>query len=303
MATRTLAVEGEARSPSLPAQDWSALVAAVGPEGVIEAPPGFANPYGLIASSTTVDHTAEDREWAAGLRLVPESCAGMDLWATCSTGATGVLTGGRNRGAPYAFEPFVGMVRDECGTWGWSTNDYEARAIRRLEAIESAAVEQEFWTGALIPANPRLAGPAATNIGLNLGLRLALATLVQGLATQRVGRGMIHARPLVVEMWASHGELVERQGRLTTPTGHVVVPGQGYTGEAPDGTDPATGLEYAYATDWIVVDRSPIVSFAENMAAVTDHKNNAVAVRAQRAYGIRWNRCAHLSVQVNVGAS
>jgi len=270
----------------------------VGPESVIDGPPQFAQPFGLIASATTVDHG--DHEWMGGMRLTPESCQGIDMWAPCSSSQ---LTSGRNRAAIYSYDPFVGMVRDECGTWGWEAQDYEGRARRRLAAIESFGVEAEFWTGTLTAANPHLAAATATTLGTGLGLARGLALLVQGLATNLVGRGMIHARPYLVELWQAGGHLMERQGRLTTIGGHVVVPGGGYTGSSPAGVAPAGTLEYAYATDWIIVDRSPVQVFEGDMGEATDESNNIVAFRAQRGYGIRWNRCAHLAAQIDTAVA
>lgn len=280
----------------------------IGPQDAVPAPPLAAPAQGLLVAADVIDHTEGDARGMNGVAWSPEHCGDLEVWAA-SCGSNAAKLAGRNRPANLAAEPFAVIARDECSTFGFRAADYEARARRALDAKQGKAIEAEFWSGTLIPANPNLSDATATVVGTGLGLRLALATLSQALAVGNGGIGMIHARPLVVLQWFALGLLRLDQGKLRTAMGNLVVAGYGYAGTGPAGQAPANGTEWAYATDTVIVERWPVIvspeaedgmSDAERIAQATDRTTNLVSFRAERMAVPKWSACVHAAVEVNV---
>jgi hypothetical protein len=203
------------------------------------------------------------------------------------------------------YEPFTAIAADRCSAFGWAQADYEGRARRLLAARESKAAEVALWSAPGLPAaNPRLvAGVAVTTLGTSLARRLALATLVQGLADRNAGRGMIHARPRLVEAWGADGMLRIEGGKLVTTTGHLVIAGTGYPGTGPAAQAVAGTVEWAYATDAVVVHRGPVALTPRTMREATNSETNTVTFRAERGLAPVFAGCALVAVSVDVAVS
>lgn len=281
---------------------------AIGPGDDVAAPLLAPPAQGLLVAADVIDHGdgIEESRGINGIAWSPELCGDGEVWAA-SCGTVGNAKGtGRNRPANGAAEPFAAIARDGCSTFGWRAAEYEARARRKLAAIEGAMLEREFWSGTLIPGNRNLAEPAANIVGYGLGVRLSLAVLQQAIADGRAGVGLIHARPLVVMAWWAAGLLRWDQGKLRTIMGTPVVAGTGYPGTGPAGQVPANGTEWAYATDAVVVERWPARVFpddeneADRLAQATDRANNLVEFRAERMMVPKWSACVHAAAEVNV---
>lgn len=227
--------------------------------------------------------------------------------ATAVQGADGVAKpGAANRAANGAFSPFGVVAYDRCSTFGWQANEYRARARRALAAIASTLVEEEYWEGTQVPANEHLAMAHADVLGTaGMGRREALTELVQGLADANAGTGIIHARPYLVQSWLQDNALEVRNGKLYTKGGHLVVQGAGYTGTGPGDEAVAGGIEWAYATDTIVVLRGPAFATpdSDNVAEATDRATNTVVYRAEQAYAVITNHKAHLAVSVDTAVA
>jgi len=267
-----------------------------GPGQVVPAPPLVPPAFGLIAAATVVDH--DDERFLNGLTFSPESCEDAEIIpVVCGPGVEKPT--GLNRDGWQEYEPFVLIGRDSCSTFGFQTADYEARARRHLAARESPGVEAELWTGALIAGNPALASGDSVALGAGLARREALAALVQGLADRNVGRGMIHARPYLVELWGAANLLRVEQNRLVTWSGHTVVAGSGYPGTGPAGEAIAAGVEWAFATDPVVVHRGPLRTYPDTIQQATNKTTNTVEFRAERGYAPIRGVCAHVHVSVD----
>jgi hypothetical protein len=125
---------------------------------------------------------------------------------------------------------------------------------------------------------------------------------VQSIADNRLGKGMIHARPFLVTMWSSFGLLrADNSGKLFTFNGNPVVPGYGYTGASPAGVAPTTTSVWAYATSYPQIHRGEVEVFAseQDRAASFDRTNNTVTVRAMRLYSVAFNTCAVTAVNID----
>ena len=279
---------------------------AAGPALVIPAPALTPPPNGLLRTATIVEH--DDLHFAGALEWSPEGCGSAVVFNPCTVNAGLGTT--RNRASKIRYDAFAVEAHDSCSTYGWETGDYVGRAQRALLARETKAVEAEFWTGALFPANPHLAaaappangGLAATTVtGVAASLRNGLALLVQAIADGNGGIGMIHARPHLVELWWGFDLLYrDAGGRLWTGVGNPVIPGAGYPGTGPNGEAVSGTSEWAFATDEVVVHRGPVFLPAPNVDAMSvDYASNEVIGRAERSYALAMNGCVLAAAQIN----
>lgn len=278
---------------------------------VIDAPPLTPPANGLLRSAQVIDHTdaTEDSRWENGVSFVPEGCGGVQIVGICDFDTDDLED--PDRGSIPLFTPFGVYAADECGTFGYKVGDYTGRARRILAARATTGVELEFWEGTRYDETneptPHLAsGDAVTQWqgGDPLGLVDGLAGLVQGIADNGLGSGMIHARPSLVTKWTALNLLYREGGKLYTYTGQLVVPGTGYTGSAPDGTDATLTSEWAYATELVQVHRGPVVTAGEgDMAATLDRTTNTVRVWAQQVYSVIFNNCAIVGANINPSES
>lgn len=288
----------------------------VAPGIVVDAPLLTPPPTGLVQSSPLVVEGANLPDaWEGGVRFQPEVCGPPFTWAVCSTGATSVLPGANNHRPARDFEPFAAVAYDSCSSFGADHEERAARARRALVAKDTWALEREFWAGTVVPANPRLASSSAQTVGSGLSPKLALATLTQALADAAAGRGMIHARPFLVTLWASVDLLRWAGNHWETIRGDIVVAGSGYPGTGPAAEAPTAAAEWAYATEMVQVYRGTIDARPANSAeiaeafgkdAATGLYNNTLTFRSQRMLAAVHNGCAapngvstHSAVSVN----
>jgi hypothetical protein len=208
-------------------------------------------------------------------------------------------TGDPNRQTLY--EPFAVEAEDHCSAFGFQAHDYEGRAIRRLRAVESAAIARELWTGELAAAagntgNRRLASTTTTDnltSGGAVAAVRALALLEDGIAQcMDGGRAMIHVTRGGAAVLA-HGGGLRREGNLLlTANDSVVVPDAGYPGTAPDGTAPAAGETWAYATPMVTVRRSKPTVIPGSLAEAIDKNLNTIAYKAEELAAVTFDCCA-----------
>lgn len=157
-------------------------------------------------------------------------------------------------------DPFTVVAKDKRSAFGWPNTDYASRAQRASRALlahESWQVENEWWSGTIIPTNYHLTAsqysPATsvkrtlvfpfptptpapgTELGTAASLSVSLAALDQAIADAEAGVGMIHATPYVVQQWAkAFPYLRDSQGNVRTVNNNLLVPGYGYAGTGPD---------------------------------------------------------------------
>lgn len=304
---------------------------ARGVEGLL---PLSASPRSLLSVPGVVlsDAQAPDH-WRNGIEFQPESCTlELDLdeadandqdwpyWWECVEGAGTLPTAeapggiktvnaGRDRVRTVPWTYWVGF---RCSSLDVRTDarraEVTARINRKLAACRSATVERELWTGQVAALagfpNPYLASDDVDNVPGSFGYVTALAELEQRLAEKVcVGTRMIHAQPRVVTAWASDGLVAWNPAttRLETAVGSVVVPGDGYTGSAPDGgIDGRYNRSHVYGTGPVrVIVGSEVKHSLEDITAVTPSVNDVV-VRAEQDVAIVFDPCAQVGVEVNL---
>ncbi len=171
-----------------------------------------------------------------------------------------------------------------------------------LKISAAAAVEHTHWTGVLTdmvtsagqvhplsappPLNPFTdPGPELIDGGAAQSAWYALRDLIQYLARNYQGCGVIHATPATVFEWASRKQIYWENGGWYTVVGnHYVIEGNGYTGSGPGALGAATGnvptgddsLHWAYAAGQYRWASSEIFVTPDLNQPTTQHQREAL---------------------------
>ncbi|MCW6003868.1 hypothetical protein K1W54_04625 [Micromonospora sp. CPCC 205371] len=209
--------------------------------------------------------------------------------------------------------PFTVVADFECSPAAWA-GEAARLGEEALTRLESYQVERAFWTGVaagqevVFPhlaadaevtdggAHPVLLQTAATPVtGSVMNVVEGLGLLEQALADCYNGVGVIHVPASLGPLLAAE-RLVERDGRrLRTIKGNLVALGAGYPGTGPDGSPPAAGGVWMYATGPVLAYRSRVE--VPPQPSTINRSNNTVQAIAERTYVLGWD-CCHLAVQV-----
>lgn len=277
----------------------------------IDAPPP-SPPALTLVGAATIRAVTDDR-WMNGGALWPYGYDLPDTFDPCQ--ALSSAGHAKNAGTPVGeqlFGAFTVLEGITCTTRsGIATNSTEwmARVEAVLEAREHWGIENEFWTGALKPLNPHLAQPLGydgnaikePNGTTATSLKNAVALLEQAIADAG-GDGVIHMRSgaFAQTTWESnHTPWTINQGVARTSLGTPVVPGVGYAGSAPDGTAPATTIEWIYATGPVELRRSEIFILPGSVSQATDRAQNTTTFRAERHVLVTWDQRIHAAVKID----
>lgn len=269
---------------------------ALAPPAIVEAPRRAPWARGLMASVPVVTH--DDDRFVAGVEMSPVVCDDVEAIDVCTVVA---LATDRSRPGVRSFSPIILIGRDICSPAQWRTSDGQVRAVEHLRSLGSKAIEAELWTAVTSGANPHLADPTTTIVVAGAQApAIGLARLVQAIADSSTGSGVIHARPLVVEMWVAANLLTQDlDGRLRTHTGVLVVAGSGYDGTGPNGEAVTATSEWAYATGTVVVHQGPAQLVTDDITAASDTRGNSTGWRVEMGAIAIWDGCLTATVEIN----
>lgn len=272
-------------------------------------------------SSTGDPHWQQGVTWESrcgGASTVYDECI-----AVTGTGGTPAAQGAMSNTAVQVVRgatPFTVYAEFDCSPVGQDRAlDKAEEALGRSEAYQ---VSRSFWTGAAGSANgtgqttvwPHLAASTTLDDPQGIRLQSAASPLVTGgddaavvmgaleenLASCYGGRGVIHIPPAAFSTFKAD-KLVcqENPGEpWTSPSGHIVVPGNGYTGSSPAGAAPADGTSWVYATGALFAYRSDV--FVREFPDTFDRAENTVKMLASRTYLFGFD-CCHYAALVNLG--
>ena len=256
-------------------------------------------------------------EWCGGGGTAMDEClavTGTGGAPAPQTSLTGNVTQ-TNRGATA----FTVYTEFDCSPVGQGeVVDQAEAALLRSEAYQ---VSRAFWTGtagataggAATTVWPHLAANTVLNDTQGIRLQTAASPLVTGgddaavvlgeleagLAACYGGEGVIHVPYTALPSLASQRLVTAGDdGRLRTPAGNLVVAGQGYTGSGPDGSAPAAGTSWIYATGALFGYRSDV--FVRQFPDTFDRSENTVRAMASRTYLLGFE-CCHLAALLNLG--
>jgi hypothetical protein len=263
---------------------------------IIPAPPAAPARVGLYTAAVRPD-IGDRVHWPMGIRFRPEATLGAELldggawWEDCPGGVApddeAAKTGGPVNPETVTYRPWQLVEGETCSAVVHNAADYVGRARRRIKANAGRKLEREFLLGEITQAgnlgNAYLTDAAVTqDLGL-LPLVYALGELQTYLADTIPGRGMIHCTPRTATLWLS-AFVIRREGPVYLDVmDNVVVVGAGYTGDGPDGGEPAVPgtVEWAYATGLVQLLEADVDLYPDNIAEATDKARNEVTYRAE----------------------
>lgn len=211
------------------------------------------------------------------------------------------------------YEPFLVMGADKCTTMDRTRNRRELARLQLL-ATESWQIAREVWEGAVARSttddlpNAYLAS-AATDVldATPVGYVSALAELEAALLDCMHGaRGMIHASPYTLTLWAEAGLVrTTDQGIILTTMDTIVVADAGYTGSGP-GEDPGDPPEpadlavsaWAYGTGLVHLRRGLIYEVGDETSQI-NRSTNTWEVFVERPVAAYWSPCCQLGINVD----
>lgn len=216
--------------------------------------------------------------------------------------------------------PFLLEAEETCPAFGFNDANYQQRATDALLRLQSKLLEWEFWTGevatlmgldsetyqwlaqdwvAEAAGPPLVPGHGAIDITPGAGAvdpKHALALLEQALGEAGDGSGFVHLTKqmavLTPDRWPE-GPIV------TWPDTYVAV-GAGYPGTGPDGSDPATGESWIYATNLVDVHLGPPEIYPSMLGEALDRAKNTVSFRAQRMAAVTWDGFSHFAIRATI---
>lgn len=275
----------------------------------VAAPPFVRAPYGLLDSS--FEPTDPDvQRWQAGMLFVPRRSSYLKGAAVPL--CVDVNDGDIDPEDPFPIvysEMFSMMVPVRCEAKTGEELYAKARAV--LADSQSKILETHFCDNPGAADTPHLTDVTSL-LDLSGGVQVSavrgLQILTQYLAHQGGGGiGMIHATPATVFALELAGVLKAVNGagagkrRYTTTSGHVVVNGQGYTGNGPGAVpevDP--NHHWMYATSPVVTRIDSEVRFTgETLAQSTNRGTNVSEVRAWQDGAAYWNTNIHAGLVVD----
>lgn len=254
---------------------------------------------GLAEGQAPASAHDDDVRWTLGLEWVPEQTLGGGVLSISCLGDTTAF--GTNPPANPSLttaDPFVVWTEEKCSTLGWKGRDFEGRARRQLEAMQSFRIAHELWKGTLAQAssldndwltkNPAIvsSSPQAPHAALGL-VEMGLGQMLGG------RRGMIHVSEQVLVELVRNGA-VQLNGQLwLTPMGNFVVADAGYPGDKPDGNGSTNQWIYGtslvgYRLDEVIIIPDSFSS-ARAIAQATDLSVNSIILRAERAALLQWD--------------
>lgn len=207
---------------------------------------------------------------------------------------------------------FTVYAEFECSPVGLA--NAETIASDALARVEQKQVETAFWTGTAGGQDivfPHLAANAevldaqdivlqtvASPVVTGADVAQALGTLEQELAECYSGQGIIHVPRSVLPTLAAWNLIEVSGGRLVTTAGNLVVAGGGYTGSGPDGSAPADGTAWIYATGAAWAYRSDV--YVSRLRDSLDRSTNTIRMLAERTYLLGFE-CCHLAAHIVLG--
>lgn len=247
------------------------------PGMVVPAPARLRRRYGLFdAASGPLDLAAHGE--GGGVRFVPDCGRSIAYGVTCYTAEDPAPAKPLDGDADEIDTGvFVALSTLNCGAPGYDLSEYRAKARRRLEGSEQAAVEEALWSGLDFEGNSTgtlsLDGEA---VAIPDGYDPDLITDVVGAleryayTDQQYGGVAYLYAPIEVAAFAAEASLILQDGpRKITPMGSVWV-----FGAYPPGEVIVTGQ----TTVW----RSPEIQ----VYSAFENASNEVVLVAERAYSV-----------------
>lgn len=234
------------------------------PGPLIAGPEPLGRRYGLLsAASGPID--METHAKGGGYRYVPVTCGTAHTYAVDCSGdqVVNLEKSGDPENAEVDTGSFVVYASIECGSVGYTADEFRRKVERRLLTSEQGAAEYALWTGLAADGTP-LGIPNFTDEGVTVSVPEdenfpSVVSALESYAYHTRGYGSvayIHAPVSMAAYAARNLQIVKEGNLLKTPYGSVWVFGGGYPFTGPHGVAPPVGGAYMYITGQTTVWRS-----------------------------------------------
>jgi len=265
----------------------------------------------LLASAIT---PTKPEHWQAGIAWRSELCPSYALFDPCGDGPA--VPDDNSSGLVY-YRPVAFRVEDSCIT---RNVGFEIARVRRMaEAVTSAAMAHELWTGTATQAEPYdvpdgfggttadvtnayLSGPTAEVISDAVADPMEALGLLEERARQAAGGQNVFLH-VPNRITTQLGAQLRRVGNLIyTQTDAVVVADPGYDGSGPASGDDTPPGVWCYATGPVAAYVDPLTSIDAPDVTV-DRRTNRRQVWAERMFAATFDPCCHFAIEINAPAA
>lgn len=285
----------------------------------ITAPPAEPPRYSLLSAVQANGQTSGSDRWEAGVTWNPEACGGGALLAAeCAPSPDDPRAVAAQPGIGWA-SPFYVYADDSCSSFAHAGRDWQGRARRRLEAVQSFQIAQELWRGDFtqdtqpddedanqIPLrNPFLRDTTQVIDASDNAQRAIAVAEAAAMRTCEGRRIAVHVPIVVLEAAMADGSYLQRDtgGVITTAMGSIVIADAGYDGSGPIGAPEATWI---YATTIPRVRLGAVevlpatLDDAAQWAQALNRATNSVTIWAQRLALYQLDPCCRIAVSTDV---
>jgi hypothetical protein len=208
------------------------------------------------------------------------------------------------------FQPIAAGTTFSLSALSWQAEDFQDRVEQQMKAAIPAAIETEFWSGAIAQAegypnnylnneaNVTNLTPGAGPVSVLAGLGMLQTALRKGMG----GQGMVHVTPEAVPNLLN----TRRAGKyLLDMFDNIIIPGVGYDGTGPGGSTPDAGTTFMYASDMVMCRVAKDIkvfpgSFAEALDRGQDSNPNLITFRAFQIFAAYFDGFRQFCVQVQL---
>lgn len=271
-------------------------VTAIGPALAIDGPLPLVRPHRLLSLPGVLVNDGSDR-WMNGVNVYPFPEETPALWEPCSSGTYRDKSEGAGVDRPRfdAFGLYIPITCSALSIGDW--REFASRAEKVLDATISHGIEEALSQGVDTSSNPYLGDAGVTVLGGGaVSAAVGLAYLEDAIGATGRG-GILHATPSVITAW---GELLDEvDGVLLTKNGTPVAAGSGYIGATANGSSPAAGQSYAFASGPVQVRMSETQLVAPDINGTLDTSTNDVTFRAERYALATWDTALQSAVLID----
>lgn len=196
--------------------------------------------------------------------------------------------------------PFVVQAVQNCGTIGWTPEQWQAFIVDKLETGEQAVVERVFSEGTFAQA-PSLANnsTAATDLGTAASIDEGLGKLESWLYAAYGPTGVIHV-PMIAAPYVYSDYHVLKNSQAWETQNRTKVSFGNYANKGPTGTAASAGTAYFYITGQVAAFRASDI-FVSPWGASINKVTNQIQMMAEREWVVSYE-CYSAAVLVTLAS-
>lgn len=272
------------------------------PEGGFLVPPikQVDRSYGLLTSVEPIQ--LDDPHWQSGFEW--ESDCSVDTASTLPPCPDAVASKSTDGGLVFCTaDPFTVYGSYKCSTGGRPASEAKEIAASRLRRNKESGVERIFWTGmtGVGSINPSLQGGNSSCDLIPIDLTppsgavppvAAIAALESNMVECIPGGvGVFHVNVGLLPYLARDLLYTEKDGKLYSPSGQLIIAGAGYPGTGPGNVPVVAGETWIFSTGLMAVYNSDIFYTPSNIDQAINRRINDITFYAEQTYAVIWECC------------